>query len=100
MKGRTPTRREAQHMAKAADFGCCICRWFYGVMTPAAIHHIDGKTKPDAHLLTIGLCPKHHQQPDNNKPKRWQSRHGDGRAAFEREYAPELELLERLKNEY
>jgi len=93
MKGRTPTTREKEWMAAARETGCIVCSEFLGVDTPAAIHHIDGKTKPDAHYMTIPLCGKHHQEKDNHRPKRWISRHGDGRIAFEDEYGCESELL-------
>lgn len=45
MKGRTPTKLEVKWMRAIADFGCVVCynQGFFDV--PAAIHHIDGKTK-------------------------------------------------------
>ena len=48
-------------MSAVADLGCCVCRRELGVYSPAAIHHIAGKTKPGAHFLVIGLCGAHHQ---------------------------------------
>lgn len=96
MKGRKPNSIEAKWMSECQDLGCIVCLDHYGVKSPAAIHHIDGKTKEGAHLLSIPLCPRHHQHADTN-PKEWISRHGDGRRAFELEYGPEIELLERVK---
>ena len=61
MKGRTPTADERRHMAAVAELGCCVCRRELGVYSPAAIHHIDGKTRPGAHFKVLGLCPMHHQ---------------------------------------
>lgn len=93
MKGRNPTAEEKRYMSAAAEMGCIICLLYLDVFTPGAIHHIDGKTKPGAHSKAICLCDKHHQHRDNEKPQRWVSRHGDGRAAFKREYQPEMNLL-------
>ena len=67
MKGRTPTAAEKKWMDAARSLGCIVCIE-RGTIRPheispeyTAIHHIDGKTKPDAHFLTIPLCPCHHQ---------------------------------------
>lgn len=80
---------------KLKDLGCIVCLIDLDLFTPCGIHHIDGQTKTGCHQKTLGLCGNHHQIPDNNKPKRWISRHGDGRAAFEAAYGTEQELLER-----
>lgn len=67
MKGRTPTKEERDWMDAARSVGCIACvvsgriRPFTVPSEYTAIHHIDGKTKPGAHLLTIPLCPDHHQ---------------------------------------
>ena len=61
MKGRTPTADERRHMAAVAELGCCVCHLEWGVYSPAAIHHTEGKTKPGAHLRVLGLCGTHHQ---------------------------------------
>lgn len=92
--GCTPTAEERQWMDRICQIGCIVCRLTRELFTPCSPHHIEGKTKPGAHKLTIGLCTRHHQVPDNRKPRRWTSRHGDGRAAFESAYMPELDLLE------
>lgn len=98
MKGRTPTKEEAQWMSVAQQVGCMACWEQFNFQSPiCAVHHIEGKTKPGAHLLTIGLCDRHHQHPDNQEPKRWISRHGDGRKAFAREYGSEYELLHQCR---
>ena len=59
------------------------------VFSEASPHHIDGKTKPNAHLKTIPLCGLHHQIPGGTHV----SRHGDGRYRFEQAYGSEIELL-------
>lgn len=94
MQGRTPTKEEKEWMNQASQLGCIVCRLYVETISPCSIHHTDGKVKPGAHLKTIGLCGRHHQIPDNEKPKRWISRHGDGKKAFEREYKTETELIE------
>jgi hypothetical protein len=95
MKGRAPTKAEQAHMDAMAQVGCIVCILHMGVWTPPAIHHIDGKTKPGAHFLTIPLCSRHHQYKSNTGA--WVSRHGDGRRAFEAAYGAEEWLLERAK---
>lgn len=56
MRGRAPTAEERRHMAAVAELGCVVCRREFGVYSPAAIHHTDGKTKPGAHMRVLGLC--------------------------------------------
>ena len=48
-------------MAAVAALGCVVCRIHFGVFSPAAIHHTDGKTKPGAHMRVLPLCGAHHQ---------------------------------------
>ena len=79
-------------MSAIAELGCIVCLDL-GHKTPAALHHIEGRTKPDAHLSTIPLCARHHQIPGEG----YVSRHGDGKARFEAEYGTELELLEKTR---
>jgi len=79
-------------MAKAREIGCIACVKV-GRIIPfevpieyTAIHHIEGKTKEDAHFLTIPLCPGCHQQnPD--------AVHRD-RTQFEENYGTEYDLLD------
>ncbi len=78
------------------ELGCIVCLRHLELFTPPEIHHIDGKTKPDCHQKTLGLCTPHHRIKSN--VQQWISRHGDGRAAFEKAYGTEQELLE-LTNE-
>ena len=89
---RALTKADKARGQKMIDFGCVVCQKFDGIYTPPAIHHIDGKTKPGCHDLTIPLCHPHHQMSSNDG--QWVSRHGDGRAAFEEAYGNESELLE------
>jgi hypothetical protein len=89
MKGRTPTQAEAAWMSKVARLGCIVCRRL-GISQPeVSIHHIDGRTKPGAHFLTIPLCARHHQLGgDGFIPVHpWKRR-------FEDAYGTQSELLE------
>lgn len=61
MKGRTPTKAEQEHMDRVRDIGCAICWREHNIYSPAAIHHVRGKTQPGAHFQVIGLCGAHHQ---------------------------------------
>ena len=53
-------------------------------------HHIDGKTKPEAHFKTIPLCDEHHSRYKKTglhyNLTRWEERHGS-----------QYELLEQVK---
>lgn len=88
MKGRTPTAAERRHMKKVADMGCIVCRREFGLFSPAAVHHIDGKTKPGAHMRVLPLCGAHHQTGGYGI-----ALHA-GRAEWERRYGTQEELLE------
>jgi hypothetical protein len=89
LAGRTPNKEESLWMDRIVQVGCIVCRIFKQVESPAEIHHLDGKTKPEAHKRTLPLCPCHHRIPG----KGWVSR-ADGKKAFEAEYLPEDDLLE------
>lgn len=90
LAGRTPTTVEQIWMDRIVQVGCVIC-WIYRAQyTPAEVHHIEGKTKPNAHLLTLPLCGRHHRF----KGEHWVSRHGNGKKAFESAYMSEADLLE------
>jgi len=91
MKGRTPTAEERRWMSRIQEFGCCVCRKVFGVLTPAEIHHIDGKTKVDAHLKSIPLCYHHHRSGVDSEQVT--SRH-PFKGRFEDRYGSQLELLE------
>jgi len=88
MKGRTLTKADKERFVKLAGLGCCVCQKYYGVYSPAAIHHLEGKTKPGAHKLTIPLCGNHHQNGGYGV-----ALHA-GKKEFERRYETEYELLE------
>jgi hypothetical protein len=93
MKGRNPTADEKRHMAKVAALGCIVCWNENGVNTPAAIHHIDGKTKKGSHFKVLPLCFEHHQ--GGCGEGRFISRH-PWKKRFEKAYGTEQELLEQV----
>lgn len=92
LSGRKPTEEEQQYMDDVAQGGCIICRLYLGfkedTITPAEIHHIDGKTKPGCHKKILGLCDKHHRIPGKGYVSR-----ADGKKAFEAAYMPEEDLM-------
>ena len=73
-KGQYTSKEEKKDMDRKARWGCVVCRKIdMSVITPAEIHHIDGKTKkasedyPGCHMLTIPLCYEHHREGSNNE---------------------------------
>jgi len=93
MKGRKPTEAEKKFMDSVASLGCIVCK-LEGVYSPASIHHIEGRTKKGAHFKILGLCWFHHQSGTDDHTHT--SRHPH-KAAFERRYGTEYELLEKTK---
>jgi hypothetical protein len=91
MKGRPPTVEEARFMDAIAALGCIACRKDGRENLMVSIHHIDGRTKPGAHFLTLPLCGPHHQQ-DDTDPRARISLHGR-KATFKARYGTERELL-------
>ena len=68
MKGRPPTADEARFMSAIADLGCIACRKDGWHNPDVSVHHIDGRTKPGAHLLVLPLCAGHHQDATGPNP--------------------------------
>jgi hypothetical protein len=95
MKGRTPTKKEKEWMDKISEYGCIVCRENFNCITPAEIHHIDGKTKLNAHLMSLPLCYKHHREGANNES--YVSRH-PFKKEFEKRYGKQTDLLKRLQD--
>lgn len=62
MKGSSvSTAQKAFHDQLASRIGCVACRMDGIFNDYVSIHHIDGRTKPDAHWLVLPLCGPHHQ---------------------------------------
>ena len=94
MKSRNPSAEEKRWMSQIVEFGCVVCRKYIGVTSPAEVHHIDGKTKPDAHFNSIPLCYSHHRAGEDNE--RFTSRH-PSKAKFVERYCSESDLREYVK---
>lgn len=87
LHGRTPNTKEKAWLDVVSQLGCIVCREHLGVFSPAEIHHIDGKTKPNAHMLTLPLCPPHHRLPGKGHVSR-----ADGKPVFEKAFGSEFDL--------
>lgn len=61
MKGRNPTAAEKRFHDQLASLGCIACRIDGNHNPIVSIHHIDGRTKPGAHMRVLPLCAGHHQ---------------------------------------
>lgn len=61
LKGRTPTVSERTVMDALGKLPCIACHQHGKETVLISLHHINGRTKPGAHLLQIPLCDCHHQ---------------------------------------
>ena len=61
MQGRTPTKPQREFHNALAGLGCVACRQEGKVNKAVSIHHIEGRTKFEAHWLVLPLCASHHQ---------------------------------------
>jgi|TARA_R110001592_G_scaffold28662_3_gene104879 hypothetical protein len=95
MKGRNPTAKEKKHMDKVSQLGCIVCLKHGLGYNPCEIHHINGKTKPNAHFEVIGLCFEHHRKGGDKEPI---SRH-PYKNRFIAAYGTEEELMMLVLNE-
>lgn len=91
MKGRPPTAEESRFMDAIAKLGCIACRKDGWENLAVSVHHIDGRTKPGAHLLVLPLCAGHHQAGTGTNPTLI-AVHPD-KARFEARYGAQKELL-------
>ena len=95
VKGRTPTKKEKEHLTKTAELGC-IASIQSGLIHPFTecpslqIHHPFGKTKAATHFLVLPLIKENHNYMyigsiHYNQP------------AFEKKYGTERELWHRAQ---
>jgi len=91
MKGRPPTADEARFMSAIAALGCIACRADGWHNPEVSVHHIDGRTKQDAHLLVLPLCAGHHQDGTGTNPTLIAVH--PYKARFEERYGTQLQLL-------
>lgn len=92
MKGRTPTAEEKRLHDRIASIGCIACRLDGISNSLVSIHHIDGRTKPNAHKKVLPLCGPHHQQDDTDLAGRIAVH--PYKARFEAKYGRQLDLLD------
>jgi len=88
MKGRTVSVEQKRFHTRLASLGCVACRAHGRINTYVSVHHIDGRTKPDAHWLVLPLCASHHQDDGSGviAVHPWKAR-------FETEYGKQRDLL-------
>ena len=90
MRGKKPTAEEKRFHDKIASLGCIACYLDGRYMEEVSIHHIDGRTKPGAHMKVLGLCAGHHQDgtgiPGLTAVHPWKAR-------FEKKYSKQSEIL-------
>jgi hypothetical protein len=91
MKGRPPTAEESRFMDAIAGLGCVACRKDGWENLDVSVHHIDGRTKPGAHMLVLPLCAGHHQAGTGANPTLI-AVHPE-KARFEARYGTQRELL-------
>lgn len=87
MKGRSPNKAEKQLHDRMARLGCIACRKEGVFNDYVSIHHIDGRTKPEAHKKVLPLCYPHHQG-GGPVPAVHQNK-----AEFEQRYGRQMDLL-------
>lgn len=90
MKGRSASAKQRKYWSLLCEVvGCIACKKDGGFNSYCLPHHIDGRTKKDAHWKVISLCAPHHQD------------HGVAgfipvhpyKARFEAEYGSQMDLL-------
>lgn len=91
MKGRPPNADEVRFMSAIASLGCIACRKDGRHNPDVSVHHIDGRTKPGAHLLVLPLCAGHHQDGTGTNPALIAVH--PYKARFEARYGAQLALL-------
>lgn len=81
-------------MDAIVQLGCIVCREDMGVLSPAEVHHLDGKTVEGAHFRSIPLCYHHHRAGCDTPA--CTSRH-PYKARFEARYGGEESLWEQTR---
>jgi len=82
------TKAEKKHWDRVAELGCIACMQDGIHNTHVSIHHIDGRTKPGAHMRVLALCAPHHQTGGQDAPAIHPYR-----SRFEAKYGTQAELL-------
>jgi len=91
MKGKPPNKAEKlYHDQLCSLVGCIACRIDGNLNFYVSVHHIDGRTKPGAHLKVLPLCAPHHQQDDADPAGRIAVH--PNKARFEEKYGRQMYL--------
>ena len=62
MQGKTITHAQKAYWNNlCSHVGCIACCQEGNFNDYVSIHHVDGRTKPNAHWLVLPLCASHHQ---------------------------------------
>ena len=62
IKGRSVTKEQKRfHDMLCQDIGCAACAQDGMFNNWVSVHHIQGRTRSDAHWLVLPLCASHHQ---------------------------------------
>lgn len=61
MKGRNVSAKEKALHDRIASIGCIACLEDGNAMPMVSIHHINGRTRKNAHKMVLPLCAAHHQ---------------------------------------
>lgn len=96
MKGRNPTAEQKRwHDLLVRVVGCAACRFGHDELNDhCSIHHVDGRTKPNAHWYVLPLCAGHHQNGTGPTGFPGVPVH-PFKAQFEQRYGTQAELLAR-----
>ena len=92
MKGKTRTAQEKRFHDELAQLGCIACRIDGRINTHVSIHHVNGRSRPGAHMQVLPLCASHHQDQGNGviAVHPWKAR-------FEKMYGNQYDLIEKCK---
>ena len=93
MRGRRATEDEQIYMSKVAKLSCIVCANQGKKNRRVEIHHVNGKTKKNAHFQILPLCYEHHRKGDRKEPI---SRH-PWKKRFVEAYGTEEELMKQVK---
>ncbi len=95
MKGSTPNKADLALWDALANLGCIACLQDGRINPFVSIHHIDGRTKPEAHQKVLPLCAGHHQ--DGTGQDRSMIAVHPFKARFQAKYGNQYDLLDKCK---
>lgn len=83
------TNEEKAYQNAVAELGCIACMLDGRLNNYVSIHHVDGRTKPGAHMKILALCFPHHQGGTKFEPSvhPW-------KRAFEKKYGSQETLMQ------